>query len=594
MRVASALTGLFVSNLAAHLISEMNKIFTIKFDAPETASDLAHYIGIAPHLFNKVIASDDRSQFYSRHKIPKRSLHRALEYRDVWEANAVWLAEAHKAVARRFELFARASDSRFPHEAAFGYVRHRGTRGNAQVHCGAPLLLRADIRNFFPSISLNRLKERFLKLGMQSAAADALAKFVTIDDRLALGLNASPMLANLVCVDLDIKIQKLALARGCRYTRYADDISGKKNLPSKEDIQTIIEEEGFNLNERKFRRTKIGQAHYVTGLSISDINSPHVPRQMKRRLRQELYYSKKFGIREHLDRAGDASLRSGVNRLSGTVFYVSHIEARISHLLRSQWDEIRKRDGVEASYKPVPFSLPRTVSCFVDETEIEFGNRRFLALGLAFTDAPDALEASTIAILREHQIEDPFYAGDKEPLAKKGLHFTDSHPDLRTSYIKILSALPYRAFVIFRELESDQKYQEAYVSLLAEILPKRLMWYDGSPMHFIFEENSKIKSSYLEQAIGGAYQTLELTNNRRPLEKPLITVGKKSEYPSFAVPDYLLAVFSRFAQMNEKPKEMGVRTSQFERLRDKYRLIIDASSGVEFSRRDPFRPWTIA
>ena len=262
--------------------------------------------------------------------------------------------------------------------------------------------------------------------------------------------------------------------------------------------------------------------------------------------------------------------------------------------MKSQWDEIRKKDGVDASYEPVPFSLPRTASCFVDETEIAFGNTRFLALGLAFTDDPNALAASTIAILREHQIEDAFYAGDKAALAKKGLHFTDSHPDLRTSYIKMLSNLPYRAFVIFRKLESDQKYHEAYVSLLAEILPKRLIWYDGATLRFIFEENSKIKSSYLEKAVGDAYHSLELANNRRPREKPLTMVGKKSEYHSFAVPDYLLAVFSRFAQVNEKHEERGVRTSQFERLRDKYRLIIDADSGVEFSRRHPFRPWPIA
>lgn len=72
---------------------------------------------------------------------------------------------------------------------------------------------------------MSRLKKRFLELNMHPAAADALARFVTINDRLALGLNASPMLANLVCVALDIKIQNLAQAYGCKYTRYAGYIS---------------------------------------------------------------------------------------------------------------------------------------------------------------------------------------------------------------------------------------------------------------------------------------------------------------------------------------------------------------------------------
>lgn len=193
------------------------------------------------------------------------------------------------------------------------------------------------------------------------------------------------------------------------------------------------------------------------------------------------------------------------------------------------------------------------MSCFVDETEIVFGNRKSLALGLVFTHDADALLTSTVATLREHQIEDPFYAGKKDALARKGLHFTESHPDLRTAFIKVLSGLPYRAFVIFGELKSDDKYRETYVSLLTKILPKRLMWYDGAFVRFIFEENSKIKISALEQTVGDAYQLLEKANNRRPIEQPEVGIGKKLQYPCFAVPDYLLAVFSRFAQTNEKP-----------------------------------------
>ena len=292
MRVASAHKVLFVGNLAAHLIGNMSKKFSIDFSIPESASDLASYIGIESDLFNEVVNSNDRKQFYTLHQIPKRGRHRVGKFRDVWEVKNFSLAEAHKAIARRFELFARVSDSRFPHKAAFGYVRHRGTRDNAEIHCGAPLLLRADIRNFFPSITIERLKARFLELKMHPATAEALAKFVTIDDRLALGLNASPMLANLICVNLDTKIQKLAQAYGCKYTRYADDISisAKRALPSRKEIEKVIEDEGFQINEEKFRYTKIGQAHYVTGLSISDVAGPHVPRRMKHRLRQELYY----------------------------------------------------------------------------------------------------------------------------------------------------------------------------------------------------------------------------------------------------------------------------------------------------------------
>lgn len=570
----------------------MSKTYSIDFSRPETTSDLASYIGIDTDLFDEVVSSNNRTQFYIRHEIPKRSRHRTNKFRIVWQAIGP-LATAHKRIARRFELFVRSVDSQFPHEAAHGYVRQRGTVDNAKVHCGAPLLLRADLRDFFPSISADRLFARFCELGMKPSTATALARFVTIDDRLPLGLNASPMLANLMCVSLDIKIQELAKAYDCKYTRYADDISisGKEKLPERVELEKIVIEEGFQLSAEKFRITKLGQAHFVTGLSISDPGGPHVPRSMKKRLRQELYYCKKYGIGNHLSRIEiDASLQAGVNRLDGTVRYVGHVESKIAHQLKSQWNRLLKRDDVEASYKPIAH-LTHYVSAYVDETEISFCGKNYLALAVAFTEDVQQLELSTVATLREHKVSDPFYAGDKSALDGKGLHFVDSHFDLRAAYVKKLAVLSYRAFVIFGELSNGDDYEQVYISLLKKLLPKRLMWYDGVGMLIIFEENSKVKLSSLKQAVSEAYQLLDKADNRRPAQSPAVMIGKKLEHHCFSIPDYLLAIFSRYARNNEKSDELSKH--QFERLRDMYRLIIDADSGIEFSRRRPFSPWPL-
>jgi RNA-directed DNA polymerase len=137
----------------------MTKPYSIDFRAPETANDLSSYLGLNEKIFNWVISSEDRRQFYSAEKILKRSRHRADQFRDIWNVKGSILAESHKIIARRFELFARLADPRYPHEAAYGYIRNRGTRENAKVHCGARLLLRADLRNFFPSISFERSPE---------------------------------------------------------------------------------------------------------------------------------------------------------------------------------------------------------------------------------------------------------------------------------------------------------------------------------------------------------------------------------------------------------------------------------------------------
>ena len=111
--------------------------------------------------------------------------------------------------------------------------------------------------------------------------------------------------------------------------------------------------------------------------------------------------------------------------------YVSHVESRLHETLESEWKKLLQRDDLEPSYNSIETRTIRNVSCYVDESEFELGNNRYLALGLAFTEQGAALTTSTLAILREHVISDAFYAGDKEALLKKGLHFTDSHPDLR-------------------------------------------------------------------------------------------------------------------------------------------------------------------
>lgn len=96
---------------------------------------------------------------------------------------------------------------------------------------------------------------------MKEAPAIALAKFVTIDDRLPLGLNSSPMLANLICFDLDNQFEKLASDYGCKYTRYADDISisGLSRLPERREIEKILNKEGFNLSQKNFELPKKGK-----------------------------------------------------------------------------------------------------------------------------------------------------------------------------------------------------------------------------------------------------------------------------------------------------------------------------------------------
>ena len=58
----------------------------------------------------------------------------------------------------------------------------------------------------------------------------------------------------------------------------------------------------FLLNEQKTRIQCPGQQQTVTGIVVNEKLS--IPADYRRKLRQELYYCRKFGIQEHLQKTG--------------------------------------------------------------------------------------------------------------------------------------------------------------------------------------------------------------------------------------------------------------------------------------------------
>jgi RNA-directed DNA polymerase len=77
----------------------------------------------------------------------------------------------------------------------------------------------------------------------------------------------------------DVALAALAASHGAIYTRYSDDLSFSSDdaLPELEDIAAILGAHDFELATAKTRRSVRGQAHYVTGLSISERDQSHAP-----------------------------------------------------------------------------------------------------------------------------------------------------------------------------------------------------------------------------------------------------------------------------------------------------------------------------
>ncbi|PRP89919.1 reverse transcriptase [Enhygromyxa salina] len=204
------------------------------------------------------------------------------------------------------------------HDAAHGFVVGRSTLTNAAPHVGAGLLIKTDIREFFPSIHYWRVRGLFFSLGYGEEVAWALAALCTrrpvIDPEgerrvawpglLPQGAPTSPALANLVCRRLDARLSGFAAKIGARYTRYADDLSFSIHDPGRAQglevgrvlwwIDQILQQEGFAEHPGKRQVLRPHRRQLVTGIVVND--HPTVPRDARRRFRAILHNVARRGL----------------------------------------------------------------------------------------------------------------------------------------------------------------------------------------------------------------------------------------------------------------------------------------------------------
>ena len=591
--------------------------FVPQLSRPTSVEQLARSLGVAPQLFNFIAENTDPEAIYRRHLIPKRAQDRLpltsaisgleeievsllnLDHsrcRVVWEARNPIIKHAHKSASRVLERYLSRPGSGFPHSASFGYVRKRSTRHNAKSHVGAKHILSADIKDFFPSITLARVELALQGAGLNRNVCNAFAKFLTIDGTLPLGLNASPVVANFVATPLDFDFSDLAKEYKCVYTRYADDItfSGNGSLPSADEIEKVLMRNFFRLNRAKFRTSKRGQKHYVTGLSVADKSAPHVPRAMKRKLRQEIYYIGKFGFEEHFSRGIKSGTRQhNVNRLDGSVSYVASVEPKLAGKIRSKWDQICKANDLARSFEPRPSIYLRNATWFVDESEILHvdGTTRLLALCLVDVLEIGRLDVDLVSLFAE-EAGDAFGTADALSIISKGLHWVDASWNQRDSIVKLLSVSPIRAFVAMEEIKDGQNYEEVYARLLGVLLETNLKTSDDAEVSIYVEENrSKVSADRVNLAVLNAYRNLEHRNHRRPLKPPSVHVVPKGYRPSSCVPDIFLGVLSKYARSKSEKKESVISVTLFERLRNRYALIIDGHANKVYHHRNSFIRW---
>ncbi|MCI1785269.1 MAG: retron St85 family RNA-directed DNA polymerase [Bacteroidales bacterium] len=188
------------------------------------------------------------------------------------------------------------------HYCSHGFTKKKSIITNAKLHLNQNQLLKLDLSNFFPSIHLARVIKVFKSLGYTTNVSFYLASICCLNESLPQGAPTSPYLSNIIACDLDNRLIRFSKKFNLRYTRYADDLTfSGENISVKhiEYISKIVKEEGFNVNSNKTRLYKDGGRRIVTGISVAD-KVLKVPREYKRKLKQEIYYIEKYGLVSHI------------------------------------------------------------------------------------------------------------------------------------------------------------------------------------------------------------------------------------------------------------------------------------------------------
>jgi retron-type reverse transcriptase len=256
------------------------------------------------------------------------------------------------------------------HSAAHGFVPGRSTVTNAEKHRGAALLLKFDLLDFFPTIHYHRVMGLFASLGYYVGDG----RFGTQDDAkqvaptlarlccyapdpeawdgvvLPQGAPTSPAISNLVCRRLDARLEGLAKRNQGVYTRYADDLTFSFKETSLELgrfrwwVDQVCHQEGFFINQAKYRVIRASQRQLVTGIVVND--ELRIPREERRRFRALLHNCRRHGVasqaRGHADLGG---------YLRGFASYVHMVDPGEGAELLHQVEELLgpEGDGAEAT-----------------------------------------------------------------------------------------------------------------------------------------------------------------------------------------------------------------------------------------------------
>lgn len=249
-----------------------------RFDEITSRNELADFIGVKRKVLTHILYVEKEETRYKSFIIPKRNggmrticaPNNELKY--VQRKLAQALIEYMNYIRKKENIKSNISHA---------FENKKGIITNAKIHRNKKLVLNLDLKDFFDSFHFGRVcgyfqKNKFFLLNKEVAIV--IAQLVCYQGKLPQGAPTSPIITNLICQILDYKILKLSKNYKVDYTRYADDLTFSTNRNSFvneqqqfiRDLETIINQAGFQINHSKTRLQYNNSRQVVTGLVVNE------------------------------------------------------------------------------------------------------------------------------------------------------------------------------------------------------------------------------------------------------------------------------------------------------------------------------------
>ena len=222
------------------------------------------------------------------------------------------------------------------HDAVHWFVKRRSNVTNAKNHLNKKVVVNVDIKNFFESISIECVESLLLDNGWNNFISKFIAKSCCYNGKLSTWFATSPVISNMVCRTMDDDLSSISIQRWYKYTRYCDDMTfswdwSRENI--RDDVLKVLDKYGFTINSKKYREQYKWFSQYVTWLTVCEKDRPRIPKKIKKNLRLEAYYIKKYGEKEHMDR-GKSRLKWAISFL-WRVDYIRKLEPKLVEYIES-------------------------------------------------------------------------------------------------------------------------------------------------------------------------------------------------------------------------------------------------------------------